>query len=306
VDDLSKSQIGYDNQISADTSLLNYAITTNATKGQPGECQSPAILEDEKGVAAPSEPPRAAFDLLARQVQGMQPPVKPDAIKNPVKDRAKRVAEVMKAGDADGAESADDAEGAEGAEGATENRKPPTRRSSKTQLEHWGGSASADNDVASVSSNGSSNSDVKSAALRRKTIQAWKSYSRPGSMSLQPSEVERPGEVSDAVPSTTMSAKSRRASLTAVQKWKDRAAAAKVASRRVSAGDVPVPKLPRKTRPKNKAIPPIKPRGDSIVSATRKGSVGSSDSNWLADYGEPVIVDEKKVAEGKGRREDLL
>ena len=161
--------------------------------------------------------------------------------------------------------------------------------------------ADSDNDAASVESGRSS----KSAALRRKSMQAWQSsLSRPGSISsLSPrtSEAERLAEVS----TSAISAKSRRASLTAVQKWKDKTLAAKVASRRTSNGDIPTnppselaTPTPR-SRQKSKITPPIKPRGDSIISSSRKES---TDSSWLTDYGElPTNNNERK-----NNREDLL
>ena len=171
-------------------------------------------------------------------------------------------------------------------------------------------SSDSDGDAASVESDRSSKSDVKkSAALRRKSIQAWQSsLSRAGSVSsLSPrtSEAERPAEVS----TSALSAKSRRASLTAVQKWKDKTLAAKVASRRSSNGDVPTdpssgPAAPATTlRRKSKSTPPIKPRGDSVVISSRKES---TDSNWLSDYGELPTPKIEPKAEPRENRENLL
>ena len=90
-------------QIMVDSSLV---VATN--EGRPYAYQPPVMLEDEKKVNSNNgdgdndeenknkgnknnksdkndnkEPPQAAFDLLARQLQGMRPPLKPESIKTP-------------------------------------------------------------------------------------------------------------------------------------------------------------------------------------------------------------------------------
>ena len=92
-------------QIMVDSSLLAVSTATSVSEtstsptkqGRPYTYQPP-VVEDEKegnnndtgngngngsGNGNNVEPPQAAFDLLARQIQGVRPPLKPESIKTP-------------------------------------------------------------------------------------------------------------------------------------------------------------------------------------------------------------------------------
>ena len=138
-----------------------------------------------------------------------------------------------------------------------------------------------DDEEESVGSWKSSNSELTPAAVRRKSIRAlqkWRNNSRR-TTSTAPTTAE------DGKQAMIMSSKTRRATLTILQEWKEKAKASSEASRRYPAKGLTTLKeasqgVVTEEKTKKRSTTPIIPSGDLLD----RDEGARADSSWLSEY----------------------